>query len=165
MNEIWRPVKNFEQYYLISNVGRVKTIKTGLIRKPQIHKDGYLCLIFCVNNIRHIKYIHRLIAEVFIDNPLNLCEVNHIDGNKQNNNVSNLEWCTHHENVIHAHKTGLVKYRKGENINSSKLTDNEVIEIRMLSKKMSGYAIAKKYNVDKKTVYEILHNRSWKHLL
>ncbi len=165
MNEVWKPIKDFESQYLISNLGRVKTIKTGLIRKLQVHKDGYLCLILCTNRIRCVKYIHRLVAESFIDNPSNLVEVNHIDGNKLNNSISNLEWCTHHDNVLHAVNTGLMKFRKGIEINSTKLTESQVIEIRKLKGIVKGNKIAVMYNVDKSTIYDILNNKSWKHLL
>jgi hypothetical protein len=165
MNEIWRPVKNFEPYYLISDLGRVKTIKTELIRKLQIHEDGYLYLLLCINEVRYKKYIHKLVAEAFIDNPLNLVEVNHIDGNKQNNSISNLEWCTHINNMVHANKNNLIVRLNGENISSSKLTEQQVFEIRNLKGKLRGNVIAKRYNVCKDTIYDILHGRTWKHLL
>lgn len=165
MSETWKPVKGYEQYYLISDLGRVKTIKTGIIRKLQVHKDGYYCLIICVNNVRHIKYIHKLIAEAFIDNPLNYIEVNHIDGNKKNNCISNLEWCTHNENMYHASVTGLITFCRGENINTVKLNESQVIEIRKLKGKVRGNKIAEQYGVNKSTIYDIFHNVTWKHLL
>ena len=168
MNEIWKPVKEFEEYYLISSLGNVKTIKTGKLRKIQIHEDGYLCLLFCVNRIRYTKYIHILKAEAWIPNPLNLPEVNHIDGNKQNNELINLEWCTHIENLEHARRTGLINSDtqvRGIDVYGVKLTEQQVIEIRSLKGKLRGNKIAKIYGVDKSTIYDIFHNVTWKHLL
>jgi hypothetical protein len=163
--EVWKPVKEFEEYYLISSLGNVQTIKTGKLRKIQINEDGYLCLLFCVNHKRNIKYIHILKAEAWIPNPLNLPEVNHIDGNKQNCDISNLEWCTRKHNVIHAYKTGLMNPVHGEKSGQSKLTNIQVIEIRNLKGKIRGNKVAIMYGVDKSTIYDIFHNRIWKHLL
>ena len=107
--EIYRNVKGFEFTYSISNYGKVLSRYKNNIRKAQIHEDGYLVLLLCVNRIRYTKYIHRLVAEAFIPNPNNLPEVNHNNGNKLDNNIENLEWCTHKENVIHSYETGLQK--------------------------------------------------------
>jgi len=80
--------------------------------KPSKHKDGYFMLVLTRKYNRKLKYIHRLVAETFIPNLNNLLEVNHIDGNKQNNRVDNLEWCTRLENIKHIYKTGLKKTGK-----------------------------------------------------
>lgn len=165
MEEIWKPIKGFEKYYLISNLGNVQTIKTGKLRKTQKNDDGYLCLLFCVNYIRYTKYIHRLIAEAFIENPLNLPEVNHINGIKLDNSIKNLEWCTHQNNMVHAHKTELIKQARGiKCLKSVKLTEEQVKEIQNLKGKLSGLKIAKIYGVSDSQIYRILNNQSWKHL-
>jgi hypothetical protein len=165
MNEIWKPIKEFEKYYLMSNLNNIWSIRKKKLMKTQIDDSGYLTIVLNANHIKYKKYIHILKAEIWIPNPLNLPEVNHIDGNKQNCDISNLEWCTRQYNVIHAHKTGLMNPVHGENINSAKLTEQQVIEIRNMKGKMKGNKIAKIYNVDNHTIYDIFHNVTWKHLL
>jgi hypothetical protein len=161
--EIWKPVKGFEEYYLINNLNNVWSIRKKKIMKIQIDDGGYLCITFNANHIKFKKYIHILKAEIWIPNPLNLPEVNHIDGNKQNCDISNLEWCTRQYNIIHAQKTGLILH--GEDINTVKLTEGQVIDIRNMKGKLKGNKIAEIYGVDKSTIYDIFHNVTWKHLL
>ena len=84
-----------------------KTYKTWVserILKPATHERGYLFVQLCVNKKIMRRYIHRLVAEAFISNPQHKETVNHIDGNKKNNNIENLEWCTYSENNAHAYK-------------------------------------------------------------
>lgn len=108
--EIWKDVEGF-QGYKISNLGRVKSYhnNTTIIRKSNI-VVGYKHLMLSKNKKKYNFYIHRLVAEAFIPNPENKPEINHIDGNKLNNNISNLEWCTRKENCQHAWKTGLCEH-------------------------------------------------------
>lgn len=117
-----------EQYKLykdnieVSNYGNIK-IK-GIIKKPHKDKDGYLII-----SIKGKQYkIHRLVAETFIDNPYNKKEVNHKDMNKENNNVSNLEWSTHLENMQHAFKNKNIGASRNKKVVQHKL-DGEVIKI------------------------------------
>lgn len=100
MKEIWKDIKNYEGHYQVSNLGRVKSIKFGkeIILKQQQCMDGYYYVNLSKNGIAKRYYVHRLVAEAFIDNSDNLPCVNHKDENKQNNVVSNLEWCTHEYN-------------------------------------------------------------------
>ena len=96
MQEIWKPVVGFEEYFKISNLGRLK-------RKDRILKAtndrGYLKIKLSVNGKRYLRYIHRLVAEAFIPNPNNYKEVNHKDSNPENNRVDNLEWCDRRYNL------------------------------------------------------------------
>ena len=101
MKEIWKPVKNFENY-LCSTTGKVKSIKSNKILKGCISSRGYVEYCFSKNGIRYLVFGHRLVAETFIPNPKKKKQVNHIDGNRTNNNIENLEWVTARENVIHA---------------------------------------------------------------
>ena len=159
MNEIWMPVKNHETYCKISNYGNVRSIRTGKLRKLQKHSDGYYCLIFYINNKSHIKYLHRLIAETFIPNPNNLPEVNHIDGNKLNNSIDNLEWCTHRQNIIHAYKNQLINHSYGI---TAKLNKNDVNEIRKLYPSHTQLELSKIFNISKSQIQRIVNNKSWK---
>lgn len=95
MKEIWKPIKDFE-YYFISNFGRVKSTKFGKERilKLTKDKDGYSIVNLYKNNKSKTFKVHRLVAEAFLPNPYNLPQVNHKDENPQNNIASNLEWCT-----------------------------------------------------------------------
>ena len=98
--EEWKTTqyKNYE----VSNKGRVRNKTTKVILKPCKNKQGYLQVGLMDNKKHYVRRVHRLVALAFLDNPLNKETVNHIDGNKENNNVTNLEWCSIKENVNHA---------------------------------------------------------------
>ncbi len=106
--EIW--IKVFDNYF-VSNLGRVKSTmkKNEKILTPRENGKGYLRVHLSVNGRIKDYYIHRLVADAFIHNPENLPEVNHKDGDKGNNHIDNLEWCTRSENIRHAFDNGLSK--------------------------------------------------------
>jgi len=99
-------IKDFENY-LISPDGRVFSLKRQIYLKPRMVRGGYYLVCLCKNGREYQKYIARLVAQAFIPNTENKPEVNHIDGIKENNDVSNLEWVTHKENIQHAMLMGL----------------------------------------------------------
>lgn len=105
---IWKTIDEFPNYD-INNLGQVRNNKTGYIKKPSIGKRGYSVVSLQKDRKQYLKTIHRLIAKAFIDNPYNKPEINHIDGDKTNYSLDNLEWCTAQENNIHMRKTGLHK--------------------------------------------------------
>lgn len=105
MIEEWKDIKGYEGLYQVSNLGRVKRVKTGRILKPLKHTNGYSMVNLSKNNIVSTKKIHRLVAQAFKPNPENKAEVNHIDENKTNNMISNLEWVTRKENNNHGTRT------------------------------------------------------------
>ena len=116
MIEVWKDIKDYEGKYQISNLGNVKSINynhTGKekILKLKINRRGYQFITLYKDNKKYYPAVHRLVAETFILNPDKLEQVNHIDGNKRNNSVSNLEWCTNLENMRHADRTGLSNHR------------------------------------------------------
>lgn len=106
VRERWRNISDYP-LYRISSTGRVKNRVSGRILKPSIDRHGYLQVVLCENGSRHTDRIHRLVAEAFINGYETGLQVNHIDGNKRNNLVDNLEWVTPSENTIHAYAHGL----------------------------------------------------------
>lgn len=124
MSEIWKDIPDYDGYYQASNLGRIRSLdrmvtrvrngvehsyfKPGRILLPHIEGSGYWQVLICIHGvIKKHKKVHRLVAQAFIPNPENKRCINHKDGNKGNNAVSNIEWNTHSENLKHAHKTGL----------------------------------------------------------
>lgn len=105
--EQWRDIPGFEGLYQVSNSGKVKSLRRGAELKPGTDKGGYLYVGLCSRGIQKTCKIHRLVALAFLPNDEGKRTVNHIDGNKLNNSVDNLEWATHSENIIHAVKNGL----------------------------------------------------------
>jgi hypothetical protein len=164
-------IKNFEHYY-IDEQGNVYSKKRGNIKKlsPILTHYGYYDV--GLTNSKGIckMYIHRLVAEHYIDNPNNLPQVNHIDGNKLNNNVFNLEWCNSKDNLKHARETGLNNSiprpnGKGEKNSRSKLTDNLVLEIRQkASEGITHKELSMHYKVAESTISGIISRIRWKHI-
>lgn len=147
--------------YLISDNGEVFNIKN--INKPlktRINKSGYKYLNLSKNGIVTTKLIHRLVAETFIENHKENI-VNHKDGNKLNNCIDNLEFCTSAYNMQHASKNNLLHPVKGEECPWSKLSDKDVIEIRnkYIPFIYSYNMLAKEYNVSKSEIIQIIQNK------
>lgn len=101
MKEIWKDINGFEGYYQVSSTGRIKNVRTNSIKKLTTGNTGYAYVYLYKNNNKSNLTVHRLVAQAFIPNSDNLPQVNHKDGNKLNNNVENLEWCTAKENIRH----------------------------------------------------------------
>ncbi len=123
-----KDVIDFENEYTISENGVVKSkdrlcvdslgrkrFRKGKELTPDVAQNGYLRVTLAKNGRKKQVYLHRLLAIHFIDNPKGLPQVNHIDGDKLNNEISNLEWCTVQENTIHAYKLGLIRHVSGKN--------------------------------------------------
>ena len=110
MEEEWRPVKEYEGLYEVYNMGRVRSLHTSQVRilKPSMNHSGYTNVWLHKDGTRISKRVHRLVATAFIRNPNNYEVVNHKDGNKKNNTVDNLEWCTRSYNTKHAYHNELM---------------------------------------------------------
>lgn len=105
----WAPIIGYEGLYEISDTGKVKSFQRNKERilPPQLNIDKYFYIELSCYGVVKYHMISRLVAKAFIPNPENKPQVNHMDGNKQNNHWSNLEWCTQSENIQHAQRTGL----------------------------------------------------------
>ncbi len=168
--EVWKDVVGFEGYYQVSNLGNVKSFnKKALL----VGNDGYI--LKACNSSKGYKfislsaktaYIHRLVCIAFLPNPLNKPQVNHINGIRTDNRVENLEWCTSKENIIHAVKTGLSKFKCGVNHSRCKLTNEHVFKIRKLAAQgISSCKIAKEIGiVSPKQIRNIINRKKWTHI-
>jgi hypothetical protein len=117
--EIWKDVPGYEGLYQVSSHGRIMN-KVGYIMTPRISNSGYQRISLWINGIYHPFSVHRLVAKVYVPNPLCKEQVNHIDGNKLNNCADNLEWVTQSENMKHAVRTGLQKKYYGREHSNSR---------------------------------------------
>lgn len=169
MIEIWRKIPNFSTYE-VSNFGRVRSWNKlvnyePLIMRTKVDKGGYVTISTMYNDFGQVKTtkVHRLVAITFIPNPDNKPQVNHIDGNKTNNCVENLEWVTHKENFIHATSNGLRPI--GEEHGRHKLTWDDVNYIRSVYIKGSNVfgtnALAKTFGVTPRLITLIMRNEIW----
>lgn len=179
--EIWKDVQGYEGLYQVSSLGRVKSLKRyvrcprngenakrivpEIILKSAI-RNNYLCIELFINGIGTMFSIHRLVAIAFIPNPENKPEVNHLFGNKLDNRASMLEWATKSENQKHAFINGLKKPVKGENHYNSKLTNNQVIEIRKkyLFRKYTTIMLGKEYNTSRQSISDIINNKTYRNV-
>lgn len=145
--------------YDVTREGQVINIITGYNLKPK-HNTGDYCYVRMKGKN---YYIHRLVATKYIPNPDNKPQVNHIDGNKENNNVSNLEWVSAKENKTHAVNYDLVA--SGSQIVHSKLTESDVKFIRAHAKvDMKMKDLAAKFNVSTRTIRDIISYHTWNHI-
>lgn len=151
----------------VSTDGQLRNIKTGTLYRLHIGATGYLgvCVSLGSRKDKRLFKIHKCVAESFIDRPEGLSIVNHIDGNKLNNCVDNLEWCTPSENTRHAVKAGLKVASKGEDCYISKFTNVEANEIRRVytphDKENGLRALGRKYGVSHRTIYGIVHDKTY----
>ena len=156
---------NYEGLYKIDENGNVFSVRNNKFLKRMTFPSGYEYVHLCNGKGKTKLFrVHRLVAEAFIPNPDNSPEVNHKDGNKQNNSVDNLEWCTNLENIQHSVKTGL-RNAKGENNPSAKLTAKDVENIRKEyvpnSKEFGTVALARKYGVSNVMIGKIIRYECW----
>lgn len=180
-NEIWVNVKGYEDSYMVSNFGRIKSkdrnvirlngfeiFTKGGLRKNSLKKSGYFDIgLWKEGNVKRFS-VHKLVAINFIPNPYNNPVINHKNCDKKDNRVENLEWCTHKENIQHSWINGLSYVLKGEKAVNSILTRQKVLAIRRLFKinpKSNQRNIAKKLNVHYVTINNVVNSKTWRHIL
>lgn len=157
--EIWADIIDYVGLYKVSNKGRVYNTVTNTILAVYTDRGGYNKCTLMKDKQRKSCLLHRIVAKAFIPNHENKKTINHIDGDKSNNSVSNLEWATMSENSKHAWQTGL---KKSSNNGRSKLTEADVLKIReRYAAGESGAIIAKSYGVSKQNVYVIARGTNW----
>ena len=162
-NEIWIPIQSENGLFSISRCARIKNNTTGKILKQSVNKTGYYQIVTKIggrNGRNRLFRVHREYAIAFIPNPHGLPQVNHKDGNKLNNSIDNLEWCTAAYNTQHAHKLQLTTVHRGHENSQSKLSkeDREFI-LKNYSRydvNYTGRALAEKFGVDKMQIYRII---------
>lgn len=158
-------LKEIENYsnYLVSDDGRIFN-KKGHEIKQRLNRDGYPTIFLWKNNKGTCYCVHRRVAIAFISNPENKPCINHKDGNKANNTLDNLEWCTYSENLRHAIDTGLFKPRRGEE-KGSVVSDSTVHEIcEMMQDGYRNNYIYKKLKISSHIVKNIRCGNSWTHI-
>ena len=173
-DEEWKDIEGYEGFYQVSNLGNIKSVNRVIKRSTSsmkikskhmsqyIGNSGYPMINLCINGKCKRHLVHRIVATAFLPNPLNKAYVNHIDGDKQNSNLENLEWSTPTENSIHAHEHGLANVGRGENQHSSKLNEEKVKYIRESSKTVRE--LSSMFNVSKQAIRDVKMKRSWKHV-
>ena len=177
MSEVWKDIPNFEGSYQVSSMGRVRSVDRmvtykdgriqkhkGRVRKPHVHKNtGYEQAGLYNDNGVTNKSVHRLVLETF--KPcvnMNDLQVNHLDGNKLNNHLTNLEWVTGLDNISHAYDIGLV-VNKGERGHNAKLSNADVLEIlQKLDTGESQGDIGLDYGVSRSCIAQINAGLTWR---
>lgn len=161
---MWKEHKEYD--LLINKNGKVKRKSTNRDYKPSTDKFGYkiICYSEKSKNIKKILKVHRLVAETFIDNPENKAQVNHLNGNKTDNRIENLEWVSNSENQLHAYKNGL---SKGHELRpDAKLTMENARYIRenyiYKDKVFNSRYFAKMFGVSNNTILKLLRGEIWK---
>lgn len=175
-NEQWRYVANTNNRYLVSNMGRLLTTgyrgsKRCTIMKPAKDANGYYRTMMLLNGKLKTIKLHRVVAEAWIENPLNKLQVNHINFERDDNRVSNLEWATPSENALHSYNNGRIKkpictnFVKGSKVGTAKLNEEQVKEIRQKFKPRiyTREMLAKEYGVSHHTIKDVILRR-WKHV-
>ena len=161
-----KDVPEYEGLYTVDEMGHVYSTRANKMLKESVMQNGYKYVHLCdgKNHTKSVR-IHRIVAKAFLNNENQYAQVNHINGDKKDNRVANLEWCSREQNIKHAMKTGLFN-TNGENNPSAKLTKQQVDEIRKEyiygSKHHGTTALAAKYGVTNVMIGKIVRHECWR---
>ena len=150
--------------YLIGDDGLVFSEKSSKVLTKIDDGRGYDAVTIWINGVSEKIKVHRLVAETWLIRDEEQLEVNHKDGNKKNNTVSNLEWCTHQDNITHAYNTGLLSIGESHPISKLKESDVECI-IGLFILGLNNQEIANRYNIARGTISKIRQRKTWRHVL
>ncbi len=156
----WKRVKDFEDYYSVSSLGEIYSHRKDAVLKPWVGTTGYKEISFCVGGVVSRHSVHRTVAITFLDNPQNLPQVNHLDGIKTNNTLSNLEWTDMRGNQLHSSHT--LGKNRGASQHKARLTEVDVLEIkRLLREGVRLRDINKMFPVSYSTLFNIKNETAW----
>jgi hypothetical protein len=164
--EIFKTIPNTNNLYEVSNTGIVRSVKSNKCLSQKTKSNGYKEVALYVDKIGKSKYVHRLVVQTFICE-LNNKIVNHIDGNKANNNLYNLELVTYSENSLHSVNVlgNKPSVFKGSKHGMAKIDENIVLLIRnKYSKDNSIKKLSNEFNIPYSTIAKICYNVTWKHI-
>lgn len=174
MQEIWKPVVGYESVYEVSNTGRVKRISVAtntyvnrILKPRQMNKTGYYYVNLSYQNKSKSICVHVLVAEAFLGKRKKGFVVNHINNKRTDNNLDNLEWVTHGENIrLGFASLGGRKADCGENHAKAKLKNSDVLKIRELhaTGKYTNVQLGRMFGVDARTISQIHLRQHWKHI-
>lgn len=174
--ENWLPVLDFEDLYIVSDLGKVKSldrvircrwgetmIKPGRVLKPRLDKRGYYRVCLARNRVNLDRYVHRIVAMAFIPTPsIEGLDVHHIDFDVTNNALTNLKWCSRRDNVGHSVAGGRFL---SERMGTHKLVPSRVVQIReRLAQGASYKDIVQEFEISKPTISRIATCKSWKRI-
>lgn len=164
----WKPIviEGISTKYIVSDDGDVVNAKTNYTLAKTLTKKGYQKVGIVMNGKIYNRTIHRLVAKAFIPNPEGKLTVNHKDGDKHNNHVSNLEWMTNRENIHHAWENGLVIPGIGDNANASKFTEDQIHQVCQLleENKLTNVEISLETGVSESIVSKVKIKNCWTHI-
>jgi hypothetical protein len=164
----WRKifVQDNETSYSVSSVGDIRNDISNKVLSPFEDKDGYLRATIALGPRKTYKtMVHRFVAKAFIPNPQNKPQVNHRDGNKKNNDYTNLEWATNSENMLHAFNTGLKTSRFGESSSLSHYTEEQIkLACRFMEWGIPNKMIGSRLGIDRQYLSDIRFGRRWRHI-
>lgn len=167
--EFWKPVYGFSKFYEVSNLGRVRNRKTRHVLTPTVEKGGYLRVHLCGldgsgDEKRRSMLVHRVVATAYVGaRPGSGYEIGHLDGDPKNNAADNLDWVTKQQNAAHRIAHGTAGF--GSTNHASRLTEDQVLEIRVLAKNGERNAsLARKFNVSEVTIHNIVQRKKWRHI-
>ena len=164
MKEIWKQSSLIPKYE-VSNLGNIRNCKTKQEKYKTLNNKGYIEIHYKEQGRKKSKKLHRLVATEFCEKPYGKDCVNHKDANKQNNVASNLEWCTHQENMQHAYDHNLIPPLVGS-LNGRALINEELVHrvCQDFADGLSRQEVEEKYNLSRNQAGKIYYRTTWKHI-